>query len=144
METLLEKVELSYGQGSKKVLPTACSSQGVSLKRFPNLPEKVRLRILLFVEDLEPLETALGVKKQSNSFLRCNAVNKGLAKIAARRVGKKKSLEASSHHKKVHRRQDIMTKLMTLDDDALEHLWVQHLRKEKKRKSGANGTKKAP
>jgi hypothetical protein len=108
------------------------------------LPDGVRLRILLFVEDLEPLEKALGVKKQSNSFLRCHAVNKGLGKLATKKGVKKKTQDAGSH-KVLNRRQDLMTKLLTLDDDTLENLWASHIRKEKKKKNAPGaGTKKPP
>jgi hypothetical protein len=142
METLLERVELSHGESSKKFAPTACSTKGVSLKRFPNLPDSVRLRILLFVEDLEPLEKALGVKKQPNSFLRCHAVNKGLGKLANKRGGKKKTQDPG-YNMLLNRRQDLMTKLLTLDDEALENLWASHLKKEKKKKNSPRiGTKK--
>ncbi|CAB9524478.1 expressed unknown protein [Seminavis robusta] len=144
VETLLDKVELSYGSSSKKLVPTAGSNRGVSMKRVPNLPEKVRLRVLLFLggHDLDPLEEALGVKKQSNSFLRCNALNKALGKLAAKR-GKKKTHEPKSNKiQKLNRRQELVNKILTLDDDALENLWSSHLRKQRKGKK-ANGAKKA-
>jgi len=141
METLVERMEMSYGQSSEKLQPTANSAKGFSLRRLATLPEKARLRILLFVEDLEPLEKALGVKRQSNSFLRCNAVNKGLGKVATKRV-RKKAVETSNTN--LNRRQEIMNKLLTLDDDALESLWASHHKKQRKAKKATIASVKKP
>lgn len=141
METLLERVEFSWGENSKKVVPTANSAQGVSLKRFASLPEPIRLRILLFLDDLAPLEKALGVKQQANSFLRCNAVNKGFGKLT--KPKKKKSTDSSSQQPSSNRRQQLMNKLLTLDDDALEHLWASHQRKQRKVNKTNSSSKKA-
>ena len=135
METLIERAELSYGTSSEKLVATANSAQGFSLRRLASLPEHIRLRILLFVEDLEPLERALSVKQQSNSFLRCNAVNKGLGKIAAKKSRKK---AASAPEKKINRRQKLMNKLLTHDDDTLESLWANHQKKQRKVKRTAS------
>lgn len=140
IETLLERVELSYGESSKKLVPTANSAQGVSLKRLAGLPEHIRLRILLFLDDLEPLEQALGVRRQSNSFLRCNAVNKGLGRLATKRT-KKKTTETTQ--KKLNRRQELMNKLLTLDDEALEGLWASHQRKQRKLTKKTSNSRKA-
>ena len=47
--------------------------KGLSLQQLAVLPETVRLRILLFLKDLRPLEAALGLPPSSNSFLRCRS-----------------------------------------------------------------------
>lgn len=136
METLIERAELSYGTSSDKIQATANSAQGFSLKRLTSLPEPVRLRILLFVEDLEPLEKALGVKRQSKSFLRYNAVNKGLGKIASKKGRKKSATESKLNH-----RQQLMNKLLALDDNALESLWATHQKKQRKVKRTGSAKK---
>lgn len=134
METLLEHAEVTYGRSSSKLLLTANSAQGFSLKRLISLPEHIRLRILLFVEELEPLEKALGLKRQANSFLRCNAVNKGLGKVAEKKLRKKATSLSEGLSKKASRRQELLNKLLTLDDSALEQLWNSHQKKQKKHK----------
>ena len=134
METLVERAELSYGTSSEKLAPTANTAMGFSLRRLTTLPENVRLRILLFVDNLEPMERALQVKRQSNSFLRCTAVNKGLGKIAPKKMRKK---AASAPENSVNRRQELMNNLLTLDDDTLESLWTHHQKKQRKVKKKA-------
>lgn len=134
METLVERAELSYGVSSEKLAPTANTAMGFSLRRLTTLPENVRLRILLFVDNLEPMERALQVKRQSNSFLRCTAVNKGLGKIAPKKIRRK---AASTPENSLNRRQELMNKLLTLDDDTLENLWTHHQKKQRKVKKKA-------
>lgn len=134
METLVERAELSYGVSSEKLAPTANTAMGFSLRRLTTLPENVRLRILLFVDNLEPMERALQVKRQSNSFLRCTAVNKGLGKVAPKKIRRK---AASTPENSLNRRQELMNKLLTLDDDTLENLWTHHQKKQRKVKKKA-------
>jgi hypothetical protein len=138
IETLLDHVDLSYGQSPHKLIPTATSTNGFSLKKVLILPEKVRLRILLFINDLDPLEKALGIKRHSSPFLRCNAVNKGLAQVSAKKAthhkkSHKKKSEADELNKKLGRRQGLINKLLTLDDESLESLWALHHKKQAKK-----------
>ena len=142
IETLFDHVDLCYGQSSHKMIPTATSAKGFSLKKVLSLPERVRLRILLFVDDLDPLEKAFDVKRQSSPFLRCNALNKALTQAFVRKAAQnqkkshKKKAEADSK-KKLNRRQELLNKILTLDDEALESLWATHHKKQKKAKKHA-------
>ena len=129
-ETLLERVNLRYG---KRAPVNNVISRGLSLEQLAELSENVRLRILLFLKDLKPLETALGVKPEANSFLRCRAVNKGIVKMA-KKIGK-------SHHSRMtgrdcerrptNRRQELMAELLGMDEDSLEELWGIYTRSQR-------------
>jgi hypothetical protein len=141
METLLERVEVSFGKSSAKVVPTATSAKGVPLKRIAALPESVRLRVLLFVDDLAPLEKALGIKHQASPFLRCHAVNKALMKMCSNKKSARKKSAENDPNENLNRRQVLMNKLLTLDDDSLESLWAAHQKKQRKAKR-STATKK--
>jgi hypothetical protein len=127
-ETMLDKLQFAYGE---KYPP---NKKGLSLQQLAALPESVRLRILLCLEDLEPLEQALELKKESNSFRRCRSVNKGIVKMAKKLVKATKSSRKKNPREEssVTRRQEIMTQLMKLDDNKLDELWSVHQKHEKK------------
>lgn len=135
-ETMLERVGFACGIPTN---PSIFYDKSLSLRNLAELPENVRLRILLFLKDLKPLETALGVKPEANSFLRCRAVNKQIVKIAKKssRYSCFRTTAASDDRSDqisdaVGRRQELLTELLKLDDDALEDLLMLHRRSERR------------
>ena len=88
-----------------------------------SLPETLRMRILLFLGDLTPLEKALGVKskRKTSMFIRSHAVNKNLSKR-----GTKKTSANEAQLGKSTRRLALLTKLNALDTDSLEGLLAMH------------------
>ena len=119
LETMLQRLEFAYGE--RAVVPKARRG-GLSL--FAALPEGVRLRVLLFVNDLGPLETALGLKRESNSFMRYRSVNRGIVKVAKqssqlRRKKGKPRMTASQ-------REEVLAELLSMDDTTLQELWSLH------------------
>jgi len=131
-ETLLERIQFSYGEHdpAHRVL-----ERGLSLQQLASLPDNVRLRLLLFLPDLRPMEQALCVKPEANSFLRCRSVNKGIVKVAKRhaRRGKTPRSSGATAAKLASRRQELTSELLTLDDDTLEDLLLTHRRYMRKR-----------
>lgn len=118
-ETMLQRLEFAYGERS--IVPKPRRG-GISL--FASLPEGVRLRVLLFVNDLGPLETALGLKHEKNALLRFKAVNTRIVKVAKQssksRRKKGKARMSSSQ------REEVLAELLSMDDMALQELWALH------------------
>jgi hypothetical protein len=135
-QTELDRVKFSYGERCSE--PRALEI-GLSLQQLAELTENVRLRVLLFLSehDLEALERALSVKRESNPFLRCRAVNKGLLRVA-KRHGRFRSSHRDGERggktstKAPNRRQELMSELLKMDDDALEDLIMVHRRYHRK------------
>jgi hypothetical protein len=128
-ETMLEKFRFVYGE---KEPP---NKKGLSLQQVAALPESVRLRILLCLKDLHPLEEALQIKKEVNPFRRTRAVNKGILKMAKKlsksaKLSKKKQRRDTSGP--TPRRQEIMTELMKLDANEMDELWSLHQKHQRK------------
>ena len=137
LETFLQSARVKFSKPAPLV-----AEYGLSLKQIAELPENVRLRLLLFLPDLTSLELALGIKPEPNSFLRCRAVNKGLVKAARRNARMSKSGRGESSRQsqvKQYQRQELLTELMKLDDDQLQDLWMNHLRN--KRRQSANSSR---
>jgi len=141
IEAALEKIEFAYG--SKELKP---KKQPPLLSQVAELPEKLRLHILLCLKDLSPLEIALNSKKEKNSFRRLKSIDKAILKTAKRT---NKRLAKSARKKKsssqigslpsrellldsANRRQRILTEIMKLDDSELTNLWSVHQRYQKK------------
>ena len=131
-ETLLEKLDFSFGakeRVSKKGCPT--------LPQLASLPENVRMHILLCLQDLEPLEQALGLKHEKNSFRQIKSVDKGMLKVAktiTKRHSKHRARK-SNHNLATpsnSRRQEILCEIMSLDDSELSELWTVHQRYQRK------------
>ena len=122
LETVLQQVALEYGQRDAK----SSSHRTMDLKHLAALPEKVRLRVLLFLKDLSPLEDALGVKREANSFLRCRAVNRAIVRVAKKpRVGRRKKAKSfDAGHSS--RRQELVREVLKLDDHTLASLLASH------------------
>ena len=101
------------------------------------------MHILLCLKDLSPLEIALNVKKEKNSFRRIKSVDKAILKTAkkvskryAKATGKKKSSSHLTSRTSIldsaNRRERILTEIMKLDDSELTNLWSVHQRYQKK------------
>jgi hypothetical protein len=131
LETILNHVKVQYGNRSTLVT----SRSQISLVRMAHLPEDVRMRILFFLNDLGPLEKALGIPRERNSFLRCRAVNKGIVKVAKRstikNVKRKKIIRVPSDQRPS--KQGILDELSKLDEQTLSELWVTHKNRSKNR-----------
>jgi hypothetical protein len=126
VETVLDKIQLTHGiRAPMKALET-----GLTLQQIAELPETVRLRILLFLKDLSPIETALGIKTEPNSFLRCRAVNKALTKLS-KNLAKRKSAPPQGE-----RRQELMAALLKMDDDMLEDLLQLYRQRSRRSHTG--------
>jgi hypothetical protein len=119
VQSFLTQVNAQFGQFSE----TRALDSGLSLQQLANLPDNIRLRMLLFLEDLKPLEEALGIQKTSNPFLRTRECNKGLVKHAKKQSRRRKQKRMNPV---TTRRQELMSELMSLDDDTLEFLLRNH------------------
>eukprot|EP00977_Amphora_coffeiformis_P020796 scaffold8526_cov153-Amphora_coffeaeformis.AAC.1 len=126
LETILEKIQIRYG---RQYAPTIMDEQRLSLESLARLPEQLRLRILLCLDDLNPLACALGMKSEENSFLRCRSINKRIVRVA----NKKKKRPTLRLDEQISRRQFLMQELMNLDDDELEDLYETHMRRMKRK-----------
>jgi hypothetical protein len=124
LETILNHVKVQYGNRSIIGAPQS----ELSLIRMAHLPEDVRMRILFFLKDLGPLEKALGIPREKNSFLRCRAVNKGIVKVAKRSIAKAPKRKKSNRMASDPRpsREDILAELTKLDEHALLDMWTAH------------------
>jgi hypothetical protein len=141
IESELGKVDFAYGSKEPKT-----QKGSPILPHIAGLPENVRMHILFCLKDLSPLEMALNVKKEKNSFRRIKAVDKAILKTAkkiTRRISKATGKKKTSSHlsslssrvsllDSANRRQRILTEIMKLDDGELTNLWSVHQRYEKK------------
>ena len=120
VEAFLDEFRIAYGRPS----PVRMLDHGLSLQQLANLPDNVRLRVLLFLKDLKPLESALGLPNTPNSFLRCRAVNNGIVQMA----DSHHSTNLSSDDFGESRRQSLIGELLSLDDDTLDNMLLAHRR----------------
>jgi hypothetical protein len=128
-QVIADKFMFAWGQQAASI------TKGLSLHQVAALPENVRMRILLCLDDIQPLEEALYLKKEANPFKRCRNVNKGIAKRAKKMA---KSSKAASKHKplreasSMNRRQQILREMMKFDDSDLDELWALHQKHKRK------------
>lgn len=129
IDTVLNNVKFKYSKPHPHI-----AEHGLSIKQLAALPESVRLRVLLFLPDLKPLEVALGLKPEHNSFLRCRAVNRGLVRVSQmnrQSVFKDDRTPSSSMGKNFkNRRRDIMAEFDKMDDLELERLMMHHRQRQ--------------
>jgi len=130
-ETVLKNMELEYGVRAAR---RERNEQMLTLTQLAALPESVRLRILLLLKDLSPVEKALEVTKESNSFLRCRAVNKAILLYGTQPNKAIITPKKKSDLNRPSQRQEMLAEFMKLDDHALEELWKTHqsIRNKKK------------
>eukprot|EP00984_Skeletonema_dohrnii_P005832 scaffold2059_cov129-Skeletonema_dohrnii-CCMP3373.AAC.6 len=116
LNTFLNGLGVEYGQSLLET-PTPKSLAPISI-----LPESIRLHILLYLDDLTPLEKVLKIKrkKKTSAFLRSHAVNKKLSKLQPA-FNRKISVEDETH-----RRNDLLSRLQSLDVESLEALLAIH------------------
>ena len=81
------------------------------------------MHILLYLDDLTPLERVFNIrmKKKSSAFLRSHAVNKKLTHVSSSaRKG------AYNQSKDIDRRNNALNRLHSIDTDSLEALLAMH------------------
>jgi hypothetical protein len=128
-ETVAEKLKFAWGQQPPS------EKRGLSLRQLAALPESVRMRILLCLDDLQPLEQSFFLKTEDNPFKRCQNVNKGIKKIA-KKISKK-SLTTSKQKlnndaNEMTKRQQILKEILKFDDKELDELWALHQKNKRK------------
>ena len=117
-ETLLHSLSIEYGSYSFKK-PTV-----PSIMLFCSLPESLRMHILLYLNDLSPLEEVLNVKmKKQSLFLRSHALSKRLASMSRSPLA-----EETRSTLKIIRRNQLLDRLQSLETDTLETLLAMHMR----------------
>jgi len=125
-EILLESLGIKYGKYIfEKPTPP-------SVKPFCSLPESLRMHILLYLDDLTPLERVFSItKKKASTFLRTHALNKEMTKLSkSGALSTKKRVQIIQSE--VGRRNEVMRQLQSLDIDSLEALLAMHHRSQKK------------
>jgi hypothetical protein len=125
MASVLEKLQFRYG---RKHVPTIMNERRLSLERLARLPEQLRMRILLCLDNLNPLAQALGMKSEENSFLRCRSINKRIVRVA----NKKKKRPSLLLEEQISRREYLLQELNKLDDDELEEVYESHTRRQRR------------
>uniref|UniRef100_A0A7S2L379 Uncharacterized protein n=1 Tax=Leptocylindrus danicus TaxID=163516 RepID=A0A7S2L379_9STRA len=122
-EWVSDRVRLEWGRSSVIAPPAQKNPSLISL------PKNVRMIILLFLDDVSPLERALKIKKGSNEFLRAHSINRQLSKLATSRsdstLDREEKLSLERRIEK-GRRREILTRLMTLDSITLEKMLAHH------------------
>ena len=116
LNTFINGLGVEYGQS---LLETP---RPTSLAPLSVLPESLRLHILLYLDDLTPLEKALEIKrkKKTSAFLRSHTVSKKLSRLqppSKRRI---------SVEEETHRRNEMLSRLQSLDVESLEALLAIH------------------
>jgi hypothetical protein len=128
IKLFLDKFFVGYGQPSM----VRALDRGLSPQQLGQLPDNVRLRVLLFLKDLRPLEAALGLPESTNTFLRCRAVNKGLVKLSEKLEMQALTDQAGGPPA---RRRELMHRISMLDDDTIEAMLIAHERRCRMTKS---------
>ncbi|KAL3756561.1 hypothetical protein ACHAWU_009955 [Discostella pseudostelligera] len=123
LESLLHGLSIEYGSYSfeKPTIP--------SIIPFCSLPETLRMHILLYIDELSPLEEVLNIKKKKSSlFLRSHALSKSLAMLPQSSLVTNKHRSISG----ISRRNLLLNRLQSLETESLEALLVLHTRSCKK------------
>lgn len=123
LEWVSDRVRLEWGRSSVIAPPAQKRPSLVSL------PKNVRMIILLFLDDVSPLERALKIKKGRNEFLRAHSINRRLSKLATSRsdstLDREEQLSLERRIEK-GRRRELLTRLMSLDSITLEKMLMHH------------------
>ena len=118
-ETFLRELRVEYGSYAFE------QHTPPSIMHLCSLPESLRMHILLYLDDLTPLERVLHIKRRkSSAFLRSHAVNKSLTKLA---LSAKDMVHSQTDA--IRRRNTVLSQLQSLDVDSLEALLAMHGRK---------------
>ena len=125
IESVLNKLQFSYGEQDRSM---RVRRQCLSVVQMGKLPETVRMRIFMFMDDLSPLGEALGLKKEISSFQRFRSINREIVKRAE--IFSKLSTSSTQPSEDCsNRRQRLFEELAELEDDDLEKLLAQHKKK---------------
>ena len=116
-ESVLHKLGIEYGtymfERAKKP----------SIIPLCDLTESLRMHILLYLDDLTSLEKVLNIKKKkSSTFLRSHVINKKLSNLGATLLKKTRC------QTEISRRNNVLGRLQSLDNDSLEALLAMHER----------------
>ena len=120
--TLLDGLGIKYGSQKQQPL------QQILLCA---LPETLRMHVLVFLDELTPLEEVLQIsrKKGASIFLRSHAINK---KLSSMNDAQKKATSKPNANAIARRRDQLLKQLKELDDDDLESLLTMHCKKTDK------------
>ncbi|KAL7553614.1 hypothetical protein ACHAWF_016916 [Thalassiosira exigua] len=123
IQSFLQELAIEYGSyifeqpSSPSIIPL-CS-----------LPESLRMHILLYLDDLTPLEEVFDIKKKRKSsvFLRSHTLNKKLTILSKQllhssNIGRKRVYAAPGKSRRDH----ALSRLQSLDTDSLEALLKMH------------------
>jgi len=113
-ETFLHGLEVKYGSYNfEQPVPP-------SIRNLCALPETLRMHILLYLDDLTPLERVLNIrKKKQSTFLRSHAINKKLTQQLVKLGGSSAKEKGCSE---ATRRINALSRLQSLDVESLEAL----------------------
>lgn len=133
IETIADKLRFAWGQ------PIPLKAKGLSIYQLAALPEDIRMRILLCLEDLQPLEEGLYLKQEKNPFKRCRNVNKGIAKLAKKmaKTSRSPTIHSSLASGATSDRKQILREILAMDETELKDLWLLH--RKQRRKVGKKG-----
>jgi hypothetical protein len=134
-QTSIDETKFTYGTCTKAPV----LENNLTLQQLASLPEMVRLRILLFLQDLAPLEKALGIENTNvaiNPFRRQQNVNHAIVQqVRNYSVQNQQARDIGSAWNEIHstsngmtsmnRRQLLLSRLSQLDDDTLDYLLTQ-------------------
>lgn len=123
IESLLDQIMFTFGRPS--LPPTFFEDGTLSLSLLAGLPEQVRTRILLFLEDVKPLARALNASSRDNNIWR--AVNQQIVRLARRHHSEKTDDDGG-----LTRRQELLSDILKLSDDALEDMWLEYQRTKRR------------
>jgi len=126
IESILNQIELKFSSDY-----VGCLHGTEFLEKIVDLPENVRMRIFLFLDDLKPLASVLGIESlPGNNFLAGYTINKHLWNVIEQ-LTLKKAKDKLLVEKKKKRRKELLSRIMLLGDEDLEDL-VLSLEKKKK------------
>ncbi|KAL7540689.1 hypothetical protein ACHAXR_011478 [Thalassiosira sp. AJA248-18] len=123
-ETYLQRLGIKYGSYTFEQ-----KSEPPSIMPLCSLPESLRMHILVYLDDLTPLERVFNIKKKkSSAFLRIHAINKAIHKKLTHfsEIKTLSEKERVHHQTEVSRRNYAFKRLQSLDTDSLESLLSMH------------------
>jgi len=128
VEAIADKLRFAWGQA------ITSKAKGLSIYQLAALPEDIRMRILLCLEDLQPLEEGLYLKQEKNPFKRVRNVNKGIAKLAKKmaKTSKSSTMYSSLADGTASDRKDILREILAMDENELKELWLLHEKHKRK------------
>jgi hypothetical protein len=118
IESVLNKLQFSYGEEDTSMsVKTRC----LSIAQVGKLPEVVRMRIFMFMDNMHDLGEALELQKEKNAFQQFKSIDR---EIVRRAEILSEAQKAEGLLDRASRRQKMLDKLTNLHDDELEKLLV--------------------